>query len=107
MQRDANSLDRCLRSGTGPLQTLMRRAERIAEVNRALRTWIDEPWLDDVRLVNIRGDTAVFFVSTAAVLLPLRYLQEPLITFLRQRAGLTCSKIETKVKPIRHTQARV
>jgi hypothetical protein len=85
----------------------LRRAERIAEVNRALRSWIDEPWLADVRLVNIRGDTAVFFVSTAAVLLPLRYLQEPLIAFLRQRTGLAVSKIETKVKPLRHTHSRV
>lgn len=103
MQPDARPLDRCLESVNGPLSALVQRAERIAEVNRALRSWTTEPWVDAIRLVNIRGDTAVFFASSAAALVPLRYRREALLAFLREHAHLDCSKIEMKVKPTRHT----
>ncbi len=102
MLSDAQSLHQRLQHSDG-FRRLMEQATRIAELNRALRQWTQEPWLDSIRLVNVRDDTVVIYASTAAALVPLRYRQQALLAFLQERFNLNCSKIEAKVKPLFHT----
>jgi hypothetical protein len=101
---EAKSLLPTLRSQPSSLRGLVERAERVAALDRELRQWTQEPWFDSVRLVNVRGDTAILFASSAAVLVPLRYRQQELLSFIRERLRLPCVKLETKVKPLVHTR---
>jgi len=100
MASDTPTLHHCLSARPGPLRELFHRAERLAEANRALKLLILEPWVDDVRLVNVRGDTAILFVSNASALVPLRFCQPALLRTLREHLKLSCSKIEVKVRPV-------
>lgn len=99
MQRPPQTLDHHLRGQAGPLRDLIARAERLARVNRALRGWRSEPWLEGVRLANLRDSVAVLFADTAATSLLLRYRQAELLAFLRQESGLPLTRLDVKVKP--------
>lgn len=96
---EALSLHSWLRDSPGPLRDLIDRAEHLAELNHAMRKWTQEPWLDSVRIVNVRGDTVVMFATSAAALLPLRFQQQAFLAWLRTELKLACTKIEIKVKP--------
>ena len=98
MHDDKPLLDQ-LRQQQTPLSDLIERAERIASLDKALRQWTSEPWFDAIRLANIRGETVVLYASNAAALVPLRYRQQSLLSFIRDQLQLPCSKLETKVKP--------
>lgn len=99
MRDDAEPLIGTLRQQPSPLRDLIEHAERIAALDRALRQWTQEPWFQSIRLANIRGDKAVLFAAHAAALVPLRYRQQDLLRFLRESLKLSCTKLETKVRP--------
>ncbi|WP_348819662.1 hypothetical protein [Fontimonas sp. SYSU GA230001] len=75
------------------------RAQRLADINRSLRDWCDEPWVHQVRIANIRGDTAVLYASSAPALLRARQRQRALLAWLKTRHLLSCTRIEAKVRP--------
>jgi hypothetical protein len=102
MQDDAPPLLNQLRTQASPLRDLINHAERISALDQALRQWSPEPWFQAIRLANIRGDTVVLFASNAAALVPLRYRQQALLSFIREQLRLPCTKLETKVKPAVH-----
>ena len=99
MHDDAATLIGTLRQQPNPLRDLIERAERLAALDDALRQWTQEPWFQSIRLANIRGDTVVLFASNAAALVPLRYRQQELLNFLRDSLKLSCTRLETKVRP--------
>lgn len=99
MHDDAVTLIGTLRQQPHPLRDLIERAERLTALDNALRQWTQEPWFQSIRLANIRGDTVVLFASNAAALVPLRYRQQELLSFLRDSLKLSCTRLETKVRP--------
>ncbi|WP_428309866.1 DciA family protein [Hydrocarboniphaga sp.] len=102
MQNDAPPLLSRLRTQASPLRDLIDHAERISALDQALRQWTPEPWFQAIRLANIRGDTVVLFASNAAALVPLRYRQQALLSYLREHLRIPCTRLETKVKPDVH-----
>lgn len=79
---------------------LLVRAEQIDTLNRALRGWTSEPWLDGIRVANASIDGAlILFADNAAVLTSLRYKRDALLLHLRERHGLSFSRIEAKIRP--------
>jgi hypothetical protein len=97
-----------LQGSSDSLGNLIQRAERVSELNRLLKQWTREPWLEAIRLVNVRGTVAVVFADNAAALVPLRYRSESLLRFLRDELGLDVNRIDAKVRPAAaYRQARV
>jgi hypothetical protein len=100
MTPDARPLQCWLDQQPRNVRELLSRAQRIAEIDRALHEhWAQQPWADTLRIANIRGNTVVVFTSTAAALIPLRYHRKALLGFLKQRYELACTDLEIKVKP--------
>ena len=83
----------------GELDNLFQVTQRLEALNQALRQWADEPWLDCIRVANLRGDTLVLFADSASALVPLRYRRDALLAFLRDHYGVTATRIEAKVRP--------
>ncbi|MFP5304951.1 MAG: hypothetical protein ACLGI7_03895 [Gammaproteobacteria bacterium] len=77
----------------------LERARQLADINRALRDWCDDAWVHQVRLANVRGDTAVLYSASASALVPLRHHSRSLLAWLNTRYHLSCTRIEAKVRP--------
>lgn len=100
MPTDPQPLHRWLSHQPKTVRELLGRAQRLAEINQALQEhWQCEPWIHTVRVANVRGTTVVVFAQSAASLIPLRYRKDALISFLRQRFGLSCTELDLKVRP--------
>lgn len=82
----------------GEFESLLDRVRRIEALDRALHQWSSEPWLQAIRVANLRGDTLVVFSDSAASLTTLRYQRDTLVTYLREHHGLPVSRIEARVK---------
>jgi hypothetical protein len=82
------------------IQDILQRGKALAAINQALKQhWSDEPWINQIRVANIRGTTLVVFSQTAAIQIPLRHQKQNLLNFLQQQLGLTCTELEVKVVP--------
>jgi hypothetical protein len=81
-------------------QSLIARARQLAIIDQHLRHAL-EPWLaTHLRLGNIRDDTVVLFVDTAAVLTELRFRKAELLELLRTASGMDClTQVEVRVNP--------
>lgn len=71
----------------------------LADMTSAVRQWSRAPWGQNIRVANLRGDVVVVFSSSAAALVPLRSNQKALIDFINARYQLSCTRLETKVRP--------
>ena len=78
---------------------VLERAQQLADINRALRDWCDEPWVQQIRVANVRGDTVVLYSASAPALLRLRQHGRSLLAWLNNRYPLSCTRIESKVRP--------
>lgn len=101
MTADPSSLHGRLAKKPGDFGELLEQVRRIEALNLALRQWTKEPWLDSIRVANLRDGTLVLFADNAAVATALRYRRESLEIFLRERCGLAIKRIEAKVRPSR------
>lgn len=81
------------------LRDLLSRAQQLAEINRGLREWADEPCFAQIHVANIRHGTLVIYSSSAAALVVLRHRRKALLDFLNHRFQLACNDIEAKVRP--------
>jgi hypothetical protein len=96
---DGRPLQQWLNAQPRQVDEVLARARRLAEINRSLTQWSDEPWLGFVRVANVRAETVVLFSSSAAALVPLRYRSQDLLAWLNEKFQLDCTKLETKVRP--------
>lgn len=99
MTPDPSSLHGRLSRQPGSFGSLLDQVRRIEALDQALRRWTNEPWLDSIRVANLRGDTLVLFVDNAAAATTLRYRREALQAYLCDRCGVAISEIEAKVRP--------
>lgn len=96
---EPRNLRQILSHGPEAAGGLLARTQRLADINRALRDWCDEPWVDHVRVANIRGETVILYASSAPALLRLRHHTRSLLAWLNARYPLRCTRIESKVRP--------
>jgi hypothetical protein len=73
--------------------------QSLTEINRSLPLWCNEPWVQQIRIANIREQTVVVFSASASALVPLRHRSSSLLEWLNDRFRLTCTRVETKVRP--------
>ncbi len=97
--QDPLPLRQWLTSQPKDLCSLFDRARQYSDINRCLHEWAQEPWLAQIKVVNIRKSTLVIFSSSASALVPLRWRQKALLEFLNQRFHLSCTELEAKVRP--------
>lgn len=78
---------------------LLKRAQQLADINHALREWCDAPWVQQIRVANIRDRTVILYCANASALVPFRQHSRSLLAWLQTRYGLQCTSVETKVRP--------
>lgn len=81
------------------LRGLLARAQRLSDASLALRAWLDEPWARHLRIANVRGDTVMLYVTSAAALVPLRQQQGKILQFLARQLDPNLQRLEAKVRP--------
>lgn len=81
------------------LHKLFARAGQLGAIQAALAQWAGEPLASSLNIANERDGTLVIYAASAAALTQVRFQQQELIHFLRQRLGLNITKIETKISP--------
>lgn len=97
---DAEPLQNWLSQQPQTVRDLLSRAQRLTAINNELQSqWSSEPWVQSIRIANIRGNTVVIFAQTAASLVPLRYRKASLLGLLKERFNLTCTEIDARVRP--------
>lgn len=75
------------------------RLQCLADINRSLSSWCAEPWVRQLRVANIRGQTVVVFSASAAALVPLRLRSSAFLAWLNDRYRLSCTRLDAKVRP--------
>lgn len=83
----------------GEFDNLLQRIRRIEALDHALRLWLGDTSPGAIRVANLRGETLVVFADSAASLTSLRFQQEALLAYLRERHGIPLSRIDAKVRP--------
>lgn len=99
MPPDARKLTDWLQSRTGTTRELLAHSDHLAQVNQELRTWLNEPWADAVRLARLDDGTAVFYADNASVSTLLRYRGPAILAHLRERHQAVCTELQIKVRP--------
>ena len=99
MSTELASLHRRLAGRPGDLEPLLCLVRRIEAVQQACRAWSDEPWMEAIRVVNLRGNTLVMHADNAAALTALRYRREQLLGYLREHHQLPLTRLEVRVRP--------
>lgn len=83
----------------GEFDSLLQRVRRIEALDHALRLWLGDPTPGAIRVANLRGETLIVFADSAASLTKLRYQQESLLAYLRERHGIPVNRLDAKVRP--------
>src|ERR1700757_3011765 len=96
---DAVGIGTCFNEPGSALHQLMARAGRLADIQTAIRDWAGEPLASSLTIANERDGVLVVYAASAAALLQVRYKQQELIQFLRERLSLTATKLEVKINP--------
>jgi hypothetical protein len=96
---DALGIGACLSDPDSALHHVLARAGRLAEIQTAIREWAGEPLASSLTIANERDGILVVYAASAAALTQVRYKQQELIHFLRQRLGLASTKVEVKINP--------
>jgi hypothetical protein len=96
---DARELSVFLEKPGSPTRTLLARAQRLADIESAMREWAGKPLALSLSVANERDGTLVIYTTSAAALTQVRYRQQELIQFLHRRLGLELHKLEIKNTP--------
>lgn len=86
---------------SGSVGTLLERARLLESVNQTLAQWCDDPWIHQIRLVNLRGDTVVVYADNAAALSMLRHRSRSFLSWLNDRHALSAARLHCQVHPSR------
>lgn len=103
MPSDARKLSDWLQQPNGALRDVLSRTDRLVELNREFREWLQEPWADAIRIATCDGDTAVLYAAHAAAATLLRFRAPAVLAFLRERYNPVCTQIQISVQPDTYT----
>ena len=96
---DALGIGACLNDPGSSLHHLMARASHLAAIQTAIRDWAGEPLASSLTIANERDGILVVYAASAAALTQVRYKQQELIQFLRERLVSASTKLEVKISP--------
>ncbi|HZR37729.1 MAG TPA: DUF721 domain-containing protein [Nevskia sp.] len=96
---DAIGIGACLNDPGSSVHRLLARAGRLAAIQTAIREWAGEPLASSLTIANERDGVLVVYAASAAALTQVRYKQQELIQFLRERHFVTATKLEAKINP--------
>jgi len=99
MPSDARKLSDWLHRQSGALQKILSRTDQLAQLNRAFRDWLREPWADAARIVTLDDATVVVYASNAATATLLRFRGTAIIAWLREHGNPACTDLQIKVQP--------
>ena len=99
MPSDARKLSDWLHRQSGALQEILSRTDRLVEVNRTFRDWLNEPWSDAVRIASCDNDTVVVYARDAATATLLRFRAPAVVAYAKERLNPACAKLQIKVQP--------
>lgn len=103
MQQDPKPLSDWLQNPSTTAGGLLARLQSVETVDRALRDWLNTPepnlWASSVRVAAIEGGNITVYCADATALTRFRYRSGEALTFLRQRFGESCARIEARVRP--------
>lgn len=98
--RDPQSLQQWLQHASkAPAASPLRRVQQLEAINRSLSQWCADPWVGQLRVANLRGDTIVIYSASAAALIPLRQRSAMFLQWLNHHHQLACTRLETRVSP--------
>lgn len=83
---------------SGSVGTLLERARLLETINQTLPQWCDDPWVRQIRLVNLRGDTVVVYADNASALSMLRHRSRSLLSWLNARHALGAAHLQSLVR---------
>ena len=102
-QTSPRSVGHILSSKSSGLERLLERVNNLAEVNRALHSYLAAPLNAHCQLQNIKGQWAVVHVDSSAWATRLRYQIPQLLKFLQSLPGLgQLKEIQIQIRPPRH-----
>jgi hypothetical protein len=84
---------------SGSVGTLLQRARLLEVVNLTLTQWCDDPWIQQIRLVNLRDGTVVVYADNAAALSMLRHRSRSFLSWLNARHALGAIHLHCQVRP--------
>jgi hypothetical protein len=97
---EARTLGACLNDAGSAARSLLARADRLLQIESALREWAEDARLArSLRIANERGGRLLVYADSAAAATTLRYRRQELIQFLRQKLGLNATAIDVKIRP--------
>lgn len=100
MQTSRHDSRRLSAALSGSVGTLLERARLLEAVNHTLTQWCDDPWIRQIRLVNLRGDTVVIYADNAAALSMLRHRSRSFLSWLNARHALGATRLHCQVRPL-------
>jgi len=99
MPSDARKLSDWLHRQSGALQEILSHTDRLVEVNRAFRDWLNEPWTDAVRIAAFDDDSVVVHARDAATATLLRFRAPAVVAYVREHLNPACTKLQISVQP--------
>lgn len=99
------SVGQLLDQATG-LPAVLARAEELLRVQRALREAVQEGWVRQLRVADLRGGVLVLHTDHAAMATRARQQQALLAAALKKATGLDVTRLDIKVKPPLNLGAR-
>jgi len=89
----------------GPLASLLERARRLNDLDRALRRHLGDPLARHCRLANVEERRVVLETDSPAWVARLRYRSPEILEFLRRQRGLEkLERAELRVSPAAQTR---
>ncbi len=103
MHADAENVGAHLDNPDSPAHELLRRAQRLGEIQRILREilrdWSLEPLAHSLRTANERDGVLIVYADSAAALTQVRYRRQDLLKALQERLAPAPEKLEIKMRP--------
>lgn len=75
------------------------RLRKLQAINQSLPQWCNEPWVRQLRVANIRGQTVVVYSASATALVPLRHRGNAFLRWLKDHHRLDCQRLQLSVRP--------
>ena len=96
---EARSIGSYLSDPLLSVRRLMTEADRLTQLQIALREWLPSAVRDSIRVAAEQEGTLTLHVSSAAALVAIRYCETELLRHLQQSATCSATRVVTKVVP--------
>ena len=99
MASEPNRVFDLLNQQPSTVQSLLRRAALLAEMQTQIRELLQSPWSSGISVANLRGDTLVLFAPNSASLTQLRFSAPQILEHIQENFGFPLRQLDARVKP--------